>query len=204
MELKDRIVESASVLFFQKGIKSLTMSDIANEMGISKRTLYEVFSDKEELLEECIGFHMDKADREIKLMEENAESVVDAVMRMYAKHLKEAKKVNKSMVHDLKKYHPHIYEKVECRQKAGIDTFMPLFQRGREQGLLRNDVNFEIVLWLLKSQFKALIEDEYIPTDKYSADEFIRAIILNFIRGISTSTGNERIDRIMEDLKKNK
>jgi AcrR family transcriptional regulator len=178
------------------------MSDIANELGISKRTLYEVFRDKEELLEECINFHMGKADREIKQMEENSENVVDALMRMYGKHLKEAKSVNKSMVHDLKKYHPHIYEKVECRQRAGMDTFMPLFERGREQGLLRNDVNFEIVSWLLKSQFKALMEDEYIPTDKYSADEFIRAIILNFIRGISTPVGNERIDRLIKELSK--
>jgi hypothetical protein len=77
---------------------------------------------------------------------------------------------------------------------------MPLFERGREQGLLRNDVNFEIVSWLLKSQFKALMEDEYIPTDKYSADEFIRAIILNFIRGISTPMGNERIDKLIKEL----
>jgi AcrR family transcriptional regulator len=201
MELKDRIIESASTLFFQKGVKSMTMSDIAYELGISKRTLYEIFQDKEELLEECINFHMDKADCEIEQMKENAENVVDAVMRMYTKHLNEAKKVNKSMVHDLKKYHPHIYEKVECRQRAGMDMFMPLFQRGREQGLLRDDVNFEIVAWLLKSQFKALIEDEYIPTDKYSADEFIRAIILNFIRGISTPKGNERIDKIVMELR---
>jgi AcrR family transcriptional regulator len=200
MELKDRIIQEASTLFFNNGIKSMTMSDIANEMGISKRTLYEIFRDKEELLEECINLHMSKADREIKLMEENSENVVDALMRMYGKHLKEAKKVNKSMVHDLKKYHPHIYEKVECRQNAGMDTFMPLFERGREQGLLRDDVNFEIVSWLLKSQFKALMEDEYIPTDKYSADEFIRAIILNFIRGISTPFGNERIDKLIKEL----
>jgi AcrR family transcriptional regulator len=201
MELKDRIIESASTLFFQKGVKSMTMSDIAYELGISKRTLYEIFRDKEELLEECINLHMSKADREIEQMRENSENVVDALMRMYAKHLKEAKSVNKSMVHDLKKYHPQIYEKIECRQRAGMDMFMPLFQRGREQGLLRDDVNFEIVSWLLKSQFKALIEDEYIPTDKYSADEFIRAIILNFIRGISTPMGNERIDKIVAELK---
>ncbi|GHT64800.1 TetR family transcriptional regulator [Bacteroidia bacterium] len=200
MELKDRIIENATTLFFQKGIRSITMSDIANEMGISKRTLYEVFRDKEELLEECVNYHMGKADREIKQMTEDSKNVVDALMLIYAKHLREAKDVNKSVIHDLKKYHSHIYEKIECRQKEGVNTFMPLFQRGREQGLLRDDVNFEILLWLLKSQFKALMEDNYIPTDKYSADEFIRAIILNFIRGISTPMGNERVDKLVNEL----
>jgi AcrR family transcriptional regulator len=200
MELKNRIIESASTLFFQKGIRSITMSDIANEMGISKRTLYEVFHDKEELLEECVNYHISKADREIKQMAENSKNVVDALMLIYAKHLREAKDVNKSVIRDLKKYHLHIYERIECRQKESIYIFMPLFQRGREQGLLRDDINFEILLWLLKSQFKALMEDNYIPTDKYSADEFIRAIILNFIRGISTPMGNERIDKLVKEL----
>ncbi len=53
MELKERIIEETSKLFFQNGIKSMTMSDIASHLGISKRTLYEVFKDKEDLLEEC-------------------------------------------------------------------------------------------------------------------------------------------------------
>jgi AcrR family transcriptional regulator len=200
MELKDRIIQEASILFFSKGIKSMTMSDIANEMGISKRTLYEVFRDKEELLDKCVTTHLEKADTEMTAISTNSEDVIDTLMRIYAKHLREVQNVSKTVIHDLKKYHRTIYEKIECQQKDGLGFFIPIFKKGIEQGLIRKDVNIEIMLWLLKSQFKALMDDEFIPTDKYSTDEFIRVIILSFIRGMATPLGNEKVDIIVETL----
>jgi AcrR family transcriptional regulator len=200
MDLKDRIVQQASLLFFNKGVKSMTMSDIANELGISKRTLYEVFRDKEELLESCISAHLSKADKEIKALADNSEDVIDTMMRMYARHLNEMQSVNKSVLHDLKKYYSHIYKRIESRQKEGIYRLLPLLNKGVKQGLIRTDVNFEIILWLVKSQFKALMDDDYFPTDKYSTNEFVQTIMLNFIRGIATPSGNEKVDMIMENL----
>ena len=202
MELQDRIIREASVLFFTKGVKSMTMSDVANELGISKRTLYEVFRDKDELVEKCVHAHIEKADQDIKEVTDHSEDVIDTLMRIYAKHLREVQTVNKSVIRDLKKYHSHIYRKIEEWQKGGIEMFIPLFNRGVEEGLIRDDVNMEIILWLLRSQFKALIDDEYIPTDKYSTEEFFRVIILNFIRGIATPSGNEKVDAIIENLRK--
>jgi AcrR family transcriptional regulator len=201
MEIKERIIENASVLFFQNGIKSMTMSDIANDLGISKRTLYEVFRDKEELLDKCIEAHMLKADLEIEALVTNSEDTIDVLMRIYVKHLNKMRSVNKSVLHDLKKYHSTIYKKIECKQKEGMHNFIPLFERGVEQGLIRDDINCEILIWLLKSQFRALMEDDYMPTDKYSTDEFVSAIIFNFIRGIATPLGNEKVDNIIERLK---
>jgi hypothetical protein len=81
-------------------------------------------------------------------------------------------------------------------------SFVPLFKKGVEQGLIRDDVNIEILLWLVKSQFKALMEDGFIPTDKYSTNEIVRTIIINFTRGIATSSGNEMIEKIIKNLQK--
>lgn len=170
------------------------MSDIANELGISKRTLYEVFHDKEELLEECFNTHMSKIEHEIEKITNNSENVIDALMLIYSRHLCSTQEVKKSVLSDLKKHYALVYKKIEFRQKSGYHVFISLMQKGIQQGLIRKDINFEVILWLLRAQFKALIEDEYIPTDKYSTNEFINAIILNFIRGISTPSGNERID----------
>jgi AcrR family transcriptional regulator len=204
MELKDRIIQEASTLFFKKGVKSMTMSDIANELGISKRTLYEVFRDKKELIETCVHTHLEKIDREILDLAANSEDVIDTLMNMYAKNLRNVQSTSKSVLHDLRKYHSSIYQQIECRQKEGLLAFMPLFNKGIKQGLIREDVNFEILTWLLKAQFKALMDDEFIPTNKYSTDEFIRAIILNFIRGIATPLGNEKVDKIVAQLTEEK
>jgi AcrR family transcriptional regulator len=201
MELREKIIQGSSALFFRNGVRSMTMSDIANELGISKRTLYEVFRDKEDLLEECIKAKMSKKDSEMEAIAKDSENVIDALMLIYSMQLREAQEVNKSLLHDLKKYYAHIYSKVECRQKNGYLAFIPLMQKGIKQGLIREDINFEVIMWLVRAQFKALIEDEFIPTDKYSTGEFIGAIILNFIRGISTLSGYERIEKFVTETR---
>ena len=201
MDLKERIIENASTLFFQKGVKSMTMSDIANELGISKRTLYEVFRDKEDLLESCICSHIAKADEAILKLAERSDDIIDTMMRMYARHLNEIRSVNRLVMNDLKKYHFNLYNILEEKQKENALLLLPLLEKGVKQGLIRSDINFEILLWLVKSQFKALMYDDYLPTEKYSMNEFIQVIILNFIRGIATQSGNEKLDGIIEKLK---
>lgn len=178
------------------------MSDIANHVGISKRTLYEVFKDKEELLGHCIDLHQEKVDCEWKTQKSG--NVIETMMLIYAKTLNEAHGTNKFLIHDLKKYHPSIYKKVEERQKEGIASFLPLLEKGIAEGLIRNDVNSEIVIWLLKSQFKALMESDFVPIDKFSINEFVRAIILNFTRGIATDKGRQLIDVLIDEISKQK
>ncbi|MDR0613974.1 MAG: TetR/AcrR family transcriptional regulator [Dysgonamonadaceae bacterium] len=201
MELKERIIENASELFFRNGIRSMTMSDIANGLGISKRTLYEVFRDKEELLEECLNYYHAKADREIEQLTRNSDNVIDTMIRLYARNFFQMLEAGKLLVNDLKKYYSHLYRKIEKKRNDDVCIFIPLFEKGVEQGLIRDDVNFEVMLWLLKIQFDAVLNEHTIPTGKYSAHQFLQAIIRNFLRGIATPLGNERIDRLMENYK---
>ena len=201
MELKDRIIQEASILFFRNGIKSITMSDIANHLGISKRTLYEIFKDKEELLEACIDCQTSSAVKEREEIVSKAKNVIDTMMRVYAQHLNDAHSVHKSLWHDLKKYHPQIYRQIEKKQGDAINDFLPLLERGVEQGLIRNDINHEICVWLIKCQFNSLIEGNLVAHDKYSINQYVRAIILNFTRGIATPKGNELIDDIIKKIK---
>jgi len=200
MNLKERIIENASTLFFQKGVKSMTMSDIANELGISKRTLYEVFRDKEDLLENCINTHIAKADKTIQTLTDHSDDVIDTLMRLFARHLNEIQTINRLVMSDLKKYHSNLYNKIEQNQRENAYMLLPLLDKGVKQGLIRNDINLEITIWLVRSQFKALMYDDYFPTNKYSMNEFIQTILLNFIRGIATLSGNERLDSIIAKL----
>ena len=204
MELRNRIIQEASILFFRNGIKSITMSDIANHMGISKRTLYEVFKDKEDLLEAAISLHTEQADAEKEKLLNESENVIDALMRIYAKNINETHTVNKSAIHDLKKYHPRLYNKIDWKEKDGENLFIPLFEKGVTQGLIRNDINFEILLWVLKAQFKMLMEGEFIPSDKYKLSEFIEAIIITFTRGVATPEGCKKVDEFIQNFRESK
>ncbi len=179
------------------------MSDIANHLGISKRTLYEVFKDKEDLLHNCLQVKMCDADSETEKWILHSENVIDALMHLYAKHLNEAHQMNKSLVHDLRKYHPKLYKIIEDKQKESSNVFIPLFEKGIQQKLIRDDINVELLAWVLTSQFKALWEYE-MPLDKYSFTEYLEAIILNFTRGIATVEGQKKIDELSTKIKQNR
>ena len=157
--------------------------------------MYEIFNDKEELLKECIEDLLTKGDEEMELLIKNSHDVIEAMMNVYAKLLSDTHRINKSVIHDLRKYHPMLYKKIEQKQKMGIEQFLPYFEKGVEQGLMENDINFEVLLWLLKAQFKMLLEEDFFPTEKYPIEEFIRAIILNFTRGIATPKGDQIITK---------
>ena len=200
MDLRERIIENASALFFEKGVKSMTMSDIANELGISKRTLYEVFRDKEDLLENCINLHIARINQSIRALSEQSEDVIDTMMRIYARSLEEMRTINHSVMYDLKKYHSRLYKKVDQNQGENVFVLLPLLEKGVKQGLIRNDINFEIILWLVKSQFRTLMSDDFLPSDKYTMKDFSKAIILNFMRGIATDSGVKKVDDIVEKL----
>ncbi|MDR1631486.1 MAG: TetR/AcrR family transcriptional regulator [Dysgonamonadaceae bacterium] len=203
MELKERIIENASALFFRNGIKSMTMSDIATELGISKRTLYEHFRDKENLLEECLTFYHNKTDKEIERLTHDSDNVIDTMIRLYARNFFQMLDASQLLMYDLKKYYSHLFRRIEDKHNERVCIFIPLFKKGVEQGLIRNDINFEIMLWLLKIQFDAVLNEniDKVPTEKYSANQFLQAIIQNFMRGIATPLGNERIDQLMENYR---
>ncbi|MDR2056759.1 MAG: hypothetical protein LBP83_00445, partial [Dysgonamonadaceae bacterium] len=130
----------------------------------------------------------------------NSTDVIETLMQIHARHLKEMRNVNPTLIHDLQKYHPLIHKKIGERQKENLYRFMPLIKKGVEQGLIRGNINWEIMLWLLKSQFKAVMSDENDVSDKYSTEEFCRTIIFNFLRGIATPLGSEKMDAIIEQL----
>jgi len=205
MDLRQRIINQSAKLFFNQGIKSITMSDIAQDVGISKRTLYEIFPNKEELLEATLNYHTYKTDKEMEKFLEGSENAIDTLMRIYAKQLSEMQTTNRSVIYDLKKYYPQIYAKVNTKHKKNVDNFVPLFTKGMEQGLIRKDLNIQILMWMLGAQFKSLMESDWSITTQFSIKEFVSEIILTFTRGIATPKGIEVIDeaivRIEEEIK---
>ncbi|GBU07212.1 TetR family transcriptional regulator [Bacteroidales bacterium] len=202
MELKNRIINEASDLFFSNGVRSITMSDIAQHLGISKRTVYENFKDKEDLLAQCLDLSMKKADIEKKQVTEESSNVIEYLMKLHARQLQRVQNIDKKVLYDIKKYHPNLYKVIDQRQKDDLGIFVPLFEKGIEDGLIRDDLNSEILLWTLKSQLKSLIDGDFIPTQKFQLSEFMDSIVFIFLRGITTAKGNELIAELSPTKKR--
>lgn len=130
VELRERIILAAVELFTTNGIKSITMDEIAASLGISKRTLYEVFPDKETLLEECI-----------------------------LKSQKDGDITNKKFFEDIKKY-PKAYQLMKNNRNRSSEDTVNFFKEGVKQGIFRDDVNFAIINLLVRDQLDLLMNSD--------------------------------------------
>lgn len=130
-ELRERIVETAMNAFTSHGIKSITMDDIAASLGISKRTLYEVFSDKESLLKEGILKVQEDRERYIQEIYETSHNVLEVILAVFQKSIEMFQLTNKRFFEDIKKY-PKIYELMKDRRESDSEKTISFFMEGVE------------------------------------------------------------------------
>ena len=156
LELRERIVDTALQSFVTHGIKSITMDDIAAALGISKRTLYEVFADKETLLMECLRRAQDEGDTYVKEVYEKASNVLEVLLKLYQRSIEKFHNTNKKFFEDIKKY-PKVYDMLIKRRNRDSEETIAFFKLGIKQGYFRDDVNFSIVNLLVREQLDLLM-----------------------------------------------
>lgn len=200
-ELKERILVTATEAFTSNGIKSITMDDIANKVGISKRTLYEVFEDKESLLRDCILKMQTDRDRYLQEVYEQSHNVLEVILVVFQKSIEIFHSTNKRFFEDMKKY-PKIYEMMKNRRDSDSEKTMSFFKSGVEQGIFRPDINFAIVNLLVREQFDVLLNTEICK--EYPFIEVYESIMFTYIRGISTEKGARVLEEFIQEYRKNR
>lgn len=144
VELRERIVATAIDAFAKYGIKTITMDDIANTLSISKRTLYEIFQDKESLLMECVSRQQKETEKALQQVLNESENVLEVLLKFYKKSLEIYHKTNKRFFEDMSKY-PKVKAMVKHNHEENSENTVAFFNKGIEQGIFRSDVNFEII-----------------------------------------------------------
>ena len=202
-EIHRLIVETAHTLFIARGIKDVKMDDIAAELSISKRTIYELFNDKEELLLEVLKFQNEKMCENGREIIRNSSHILEIILKLYNLHFELLKKVNNKFFAELSKY-PKICEERQNKEAQNAKKFSAWMEMGRQQGLFREDADFEILTFILKRDLTTILEVKmqkgHTELNKYTPDELGRKLILFYLRGISTAKGQKIIE---EYLKKN-
>ncbi len=204
-ELRKQIAEAAMDMFAEKGIKDVKMDDIAQNLSISKRTIYELFTDKEQLLLEALKTQNKILREEAKTRIRNATHILDIILSLYTLYFEKLKKINKKFFHEIEKY-PNICRRTKDHETRNDKKFIMWMEMGREQGLFREDANFEILLYILKRDleiiFTANKQSEENELSKYTPDELGRTLILFYLRGISTQAGQLFIEKYLNNNEK--
>lgn len=191
---KEQVMTTALDLFSQYGIKSVSMDDIARNIGISKRTIYEFFEDKETLLQEAIKSYNNSMRSTLAELEKGPYTALDVFVLFYEDFMKRPRWYNKKYYDDLKRY-PKALQKTEEEKSRFLKKCIKLLSRGAKEGVFQPNINFEIVALLAKEQAKMIRPSKALSN--HSVAEVFNTILYTFLRGISTEKGIAILDRYL-------
>ncbi len=195
MTVTERILAQSAELFIRNGIKAITMDDISNEAGVSKRTIYENFRDKDHLLSSCLSYMDDIHNKESEEIFRNSENTIDMVFKIMKQGVRMINNINPVFFTDLKKYHFQIWnESYKSKYEERLNQTYTTLKSGINEDLFRKNINVEIVAKLLHEQLKIMADEQIFPSDTYSKTSVFENIMINFLRGIATMKGLEIID----------
>ncbi len=181
------------------------MDDIASTLSISKRTIYEQFNDKEQLLLESLKLHNKIIHNEGKQIVRNASHTLEIILKLYDKYIDIISGINKKFFTDLKKY-PEICKSKKHSEEQNDKRFLAWIEEGRKQGWFREDANLEIFSYILRQNletiFTAKMDSEENALSKFPPQELGRTLIIFYLRGISTPKGEEIIEAYLKENNK--
>lgn len=201
MDVKERIKEKAFEMFLRFGIRSVSMDEIAGQLGMSKKTLYQHFSEKDELVEAVVLEDIKHDQRDCILACSSASNAVEEVFRIMEFVLHQLRDMNPMVLYDLKKFHPRAFAHFE-RHK---DEFMlklvrENMARGIKEELYRPDINLDILSkFRLESMFIPFDMDVY-PVNKYNVAVVTREIMEHFVFGLATPKGHKLIQKYKSEF----
>jgi AcrR family transcriptional regulator len=197
MNNRNRIIEGAAELFRTYGIRSVTMDSLATHLGISKRTIYEVFSDKDELLIGVMKWMVEKQKELVKKVLDESDNAIVAVFRLLEINRDHFQNMSPAFQADIKKFHHEILTKnADKHEIPDYWNNLQVIERGIKEKHFRKDINPDLVNRCLDSLARAIMDNDLYPFDQFTRRDVIRNVLINYLRGISTSEGLELINRL--------
>ncbi len=187
----------AGKMFAEQGIRKVRMDDVAAALTMSKRTLYEMFADKEELLLECMKVNQEKKREYAAQVATTANNVLEIVFCLYQNGMEEMKNIHPSMYRDIKKY-PKVCEYLNQRKAQSANNSKVFFETGVRQGLFRADINFDIFQFLTDLSMNGFLNNDLLMEHWALADVLDTIVRVN-MRGICTEKGQRMLDDFLKE-----
>jgi AcrR family transcriptional regulator len=168
------------------------MFDIARECGISKKTVYEHFTDKEELVQTGIQTLLDGIMEQMRSCREQAGNAIDELIMETQNIVTLARTINPVMMYEVQKYHPQTGIKVEQFKRDGVlQHIKENLERGISEGLYRSNLSMDIIARMRQLQMESAFDPAQYPAAEFNMQEVLNEITANFIMGIATLKGHK-------------
>lgn len=192
----------ARELFQQYGVKSITMDEIASQLGVSKKTIYQFFSDKDELVLVVFSDFIDKIEAECSSLKNQFPNAILEVVNLMHYVLDLFSRINPVMLYDLKKFHPKAYQVfLNYKNEFLYNSIVANLKRGIEEGVYRKNLNVDILAKFRIESIELAFDQQLFPAGKYNLVEVQKVFIESYLFGISSLEGHKMISDYLEQQK---
>jgi AcrR family transcriptional regulator len=200
MITKELIIETATKLFMEHGVKTITMDRIVKELHTSKRTIYSYFEDKVALLEACLDVYNANVRAENEQVIKSAANVIEAMGHLHQKIVRRSYQINPNFFSDITHYYPGLlHESYKRNGNYAHQQLIELASAGIKDGIFQKDMDVEVVGKTVLKLLKMLKDNELFPTNEFSIERLTFGIMVPYLRGLCTEKGIKLV-HIQEEL----
>jgi AcrR family transcriptional regulator len=195
-QIKERILKGAEELFLKYGVRSVSMDDIARHLSISKKTIYQYFVDKDEIVTQVTSNHLAQTKAGFDQLTSASKNALDELMRIQMFMKKNMQDMNPALLFDLRKYHPKAWAAwSEHKNKEIRESVVRNLKQGIEEGLYRSNLNPEILAILRIESIQWLYDGQIVPSDKYKMGDVQVQMLDHFMYGLLTDKGRKLYEK---------
>ncbi len=202
MEVRERIKQKADELFRIYGIKTITMDEIAGKLGISKKTIYQAYADKDELVDDVINdllVYNKNSCSSHRLSATNAIHEVFLAMDMVQEMFEN---MNPIILYDIERNHPVTFQKFkEHKYKFMFQVMKENIERGKKEELYRAEIDTDVVAKVRLETMMLPFNQQIFPKNKFNLVDLERELILHFLFGIASLKGYKLIQKYQQQIK---
>lgn len=192
------ILHGASELFMRYGVKSITMDEIARHLSVSKKTIYQHFADKDELVITFTKVVLQQQQNEICCLENDNTDVMEGLYNMSEYMRTKICTINPSLLFDLKKYFPVAWKIFLDHKRSFMKNHIKdCLERGVKEGYFRSNIDIEIIARMRIEQVEMSFNPEIYPVDIFNMSDVHMQLFEHFVFGICTIKGHEKLDDLL-------
>jgi AcrR family transcriptional regulator len=202
LDNKEKLLKGAEDLFMKYGVRSVSMDDIARHLGISKKTIYQHFTDKDDVVVSVAKAHMERQRQQFDRIAAESKNAVEEMVKISINLKENMKNINPSLLFDMQKYHQRAWnEWLNFKHKFIRQSVMRSLRQGMEEGYFRPEMNVDIISMMRLEQVQMAFDNAVYPRDQYNIPEVQAQLFDHFVHGILTEKGKKLYQKYKEKNK---
>lgn len=199
LDVKTKIIKGAESLFMKYGVRSISMDDIARHLSVSKKTLYQHFEDKEDIVTVACQSHVELMMSEFEKIRVNAKNAIDELSKLSVCMKRNTEDMNPSLLFDLQKYHPRAWSVwMNHKQKFIHDSVVRNLKQGIAEGYFRADMDLYVIATMRLELVQMPFDERIFPPSRFNPTEVQMQLFEHFVQGLLTDKGRKQYQKCKE------